>query len=440
MITTMTTVGYGDIICISFIERIYHIFLLAIGTLLYTFIVSKIGNYLREESHEQIRLAHDLNVLESIRISYPKMPYELYSKIQSHLVATSKKRKTSGISILINGIPETIKKDLLFKIYSKVIRGFTIFRQANNSNFIYQVLTSFIPIVSKREEIILMEGEIIENIIFVKDGLLTLEIRIDLKDPYKSIRHYIETNFIGISRKEGMKKYSSNYVKRNSVFSKELNNNNNNYEDLKLRIDNILLDKKDSMRTDSKKNLNDISMDIARMDFSREPIELDNERFKIIKVMDIRKNEYFGDIHMFLEQRSPFTLKTKSRIAEILLLRKIDAIKISHNFPNIWHRIQNKSYHNLVSIKKLTFKILKQYYNTHLFNKKKNNIISNLEVTKNTIYKDTGDFAKILREKTQDKSYIRSIITKNSVKKTKLINFIIIQRIKHFFIYFRIKI
>ena len=75
MITTMTTVGYGDIICISFIERIYHIFLLVIGTLLYTFLVSKIGNYLRDESHEQIKLSKDLNILENIRISYPTMSY-----------------------------------------------------------------------------------------------------------------------------------------------------------------------------------------------------------------------------------------------------------------------------------------------------------------------------------------------------------------------------
>ena len=84
---------------------------------------------------------------------------------------------------MINGVPEAIKKDLLFKIYSKVIKGFTFFRQANNSNFVHQVLTSFIPIVSRKEEIILMEGEFVENISFVKDGLLSLEISIELKDP-----------------------------------------------------------------------------------------------------------------------------------------------------------------------------------------------------------------------------------------------------------------
>ena len=71
----MITVGYGDIICISSIERIYHIILLTIGTILYTFLVSKIGNYLRDQSHEQIKLDNDLTILENIRVSYPTMPF-----------------------------------------------------------------------------------------------------------------------------------------------------------------------------------------------------------------------------------------------------------------------------------------------------------------------------------------------------------------------------
>jgi hypothetical protein len=54
-------------ICISFYERIFHIILLGIGTILYSFIVSKIGNYLRDQSYEQMKFSKDLNILESIR-------------------------------------------------------------------------------------------------------------------------------------------------------------------------------------------------------------------------------------------------------------------------------------------------------------------------------------------------------------------------------------
>ena len=131
---------------------------------------------------------------------------------------------------------------------------------------------------------------------------------------------------------------------------------------------------------------NGISVDLGRLDFSRNEINQNiQENFQIIKIIDVRKNEHYGDVNMFLGQPSPFTLKSKTRIAELFLLRKHDMLIMSKNFPNIWRRIQNKSYHNLVSIKKLTFKILKQYYDTHFYSKDKtdNNILANLNATKN---------------------------------------------------------
>ena len=368
LVTTMTTVGYGDIVCISFIERIYHIILLTIGTIIYTFLISKIGNYLRDESHEHIKLSNDLNILENIRVSYPSMPFKLYFKIKSHLLNISHKRKKTGISILINGIPDTIKIDLLFKIYSKIINEFSIFKNVKNSNFIIQALTSFIPITLKKEEIVLLEGEIVENIIFVKDGRLSMEIIIDLKDPYRSIQKYIENNFEFISRKN--LRILNKIKSANTVMSRK----KINYKELKNKIDNFLLDQQ-KIVNDNKSLLdyNGFSVDLGRLDFSKKQSDLNfSEEYEIIKIFDVRKNEYFGEVNMFLEKPSPYTLKTKSRIGEIFLLRKQEAIHLSNNFPNIWRKIHNKSYHNLVSLKKLTIKTLKQYYNSHFYHKNKN--------------------------------------------------------------------
>ena len=331
LVTTMTTVGYGDIICISFIERIFHIILLTIGTILYTFLVTKIGNYLRDESLGQIKLSNDLNILENIRVTYPSMSFKLYFKIKSHLLNISKKRKKTGISFLINGIPDTIKSDLLLKIYSKVINEFSFFKNINNSNFIFQILTSFIPITLKKEEILILEGEIIENIIFVKDGKLAMEISIDLKDPYKSIQKYLEKYFIEITRNDLKALNNLKSIKTNFT-----NNRKMNYKDLKIKIDNLLLDNQKS--TNNNKSLldNGISFDLRRLDLNkRESDYILNENFDNIKIFDIRKNEYFGEVHIFKDKPSPFTLKTQTRIVELFLLRKHEALIISDNFPNI---------------------------------------------------------------------------------------------------------
>lgn len=150
-----------------------------------------------------------------------------------------------------------------------------------------------------------------------------------------------------------------------------MSNKNINYNDLKAEIDNVLL-QKDIMNNS---NSNHVSDEFGKIDFTKKEKNLyRSENYEVIKIFDIRKNEHFGDVHMFLKRPSPFTLKAKSRIAELLLLKKNDAVSISNNYPNIWRDIHNKSYHNLVSIKKLTFRILKQYYNTHFYNKKNNNL------------------------------------------------------------------
>ena len=78
--------------------------------------------------------------------------------------------------------------------------------------------------------------------------------------------------------------------------------------------------------------------------------------------------------------------------------------------------MQNKSFHNLKSIKKLTIKILKRYYDTHFYNKnKKEKIAFNLDTTKSFL--DNGpSFIKNI-----DKS-IHNINNKNYKRKTQKLN------------------
>ena len=423
LMTTVTTVGYGDIVCISIYERLFHIILLGIGTIIYSFIVSKIGNYLREESYVEMKLSKDLTILENIRLAHPSMPFNLYLKIKNHLLNISKKRKKTELSLLINGIPEAIKNELLFKIYAKVIKNFKIFKGANNSHFIIQVLTSFIPIVSKKNETLVLEGDPINNMVFIKDGRITLEISIDLNDPYKSIQDYLIHNFNGISRKKEMI-IINNAIRRNAVIKTD----SEKFIDLKGEIDNLIQDKQKSVESE---NYNGISMDLGRLNFTMNKNEksMIEENYELIKIMDIRKNEHFGEIFMFLQKPSPFTLTVKSRLAELFLLRKHDAVVISETYPNIWKKIYTNSYHNLVSIKELIHKILTRYYNTYFYNKD-NKIInmSKLDATilskltrKNSV---NSDISRVIR-KTQTLTRYNSTIynKKNSRKNSNQIRF-----------------
>ena len=71
-----------------------------------------------------------------------------------------------------------------------------------------------------------------------------------------------------------------------------------NFNDLKNKIDNILLDNQKITTNNNSFYNNGISVDLGRMDFSRNELDQsENSNFQIIKILDIRKNEYYGDIH-----------------------------------------------------------------------------------------------------------------------------------------------
>ena len=83
------------------------------------------------------------------------------------------------------------------------------------------------------------------------------------------------------------------------------------------------------------------------------------------KIIEIRKNEHFGDALMFLNEPCPLIAKVRSKTAELLILRKMEAIEIYSLYPNIWKRINKKSLFNMeqiyLKIKKRILEIAKKY-------------------------------------------------------------------------------
>ena len=100
IITTITTVGYGDITCSSFEERIFQIILLAVGSVFYSYIISTISNFIKNDSNAKIKYNQDLNILENIRIANPNMSYKLYRNIFKFLEKKTKYQENIDINSL----------------------------------------------------------------------------------------------------------------------------------------------------------------------------------------------------------------------------------------------------------------------------------------------------------------------------------------------------
>ena len=357
IMTTMTTVGYGDITCVSFIERIFQIILLAIGIIAYSFIISEVGNHIQNENYIQEQLNEKKNVLEKIRIAYP-MPFKLYTKIHKYLLKDCRNVKKNKVNILLDSLPDKIKSDVLFSVYKIFIKNFKIFKEINNSNFIFKILSNLIPISTKKNDLLIREGDMVENIIFVKEGRLSLEAKIDINNPYNCIRKYFNENFSGFT--EGNELTLLNDKEESTALI--INTNiNYNFESTKTidveRYYKLLIDKVNNLKNSDFTSTEVLNVEpdaIKDTGITMRNLEKKCENNQYLKVLDVRKNEHFGDIYMTLKKPAPLSLFVKSKIAEIFILSKNIVTNLSKSYSHVWKRISMKSFKNTVSLKFMT--------------------------------------------------------------------------------------
>ena len=195
-------------------------------------------------------------------------------------------------------------------------------------------------------------GDFVEDIIFVKIGRLALDLPILIEDEDDEEVKLPYSRSLRFNQRKNSIQYcpSVKFNRKNSLFncitrSKTLKRNS---------IVNIKLP---SIKNFDKK-LNFLNGNDNENENGSEE-EKKEDKFQYYRILEIQKNEHFGDILMFLNKRSPLRVKVKSRKAELFYLKKNDAIEISVSFPQIWKKINKKSLFNWEQIKILMGKVLK---------------------------------------------------------------------------------
>ena len=342
LITTLTTVGYGDIVCVSFPERIFQLIELSLGVIFYSYIISKLGDYVKIESYATMIYNNNSSILEEIRIAHPKMPFKLYNQILHHLQSNFQQQKKSDINLLINSLPHALKFKILFVINQNYVNNFYFFKKCYNSNFIAYILLNFVPITYKKNTLIIKEDEFIDNAIFVVDGRLSLEIAIDLENPEYSIKKYLN------------KKYNP------------LKTEDNKNENSSIIQDISTIEMNENKKTDinSIKTLITKYTDIMKekgIDFVKIERDFDESNYQFLNISNIFKNEHYGEIFIILNKPSPLFLRVKSKKANIFQLNRKHILHLYDEFGNIWKRLFPKSLKNMKALKHKTIEIVKKY-------------------------------------------------------------------------------
>ena len=315
IITTITTVGYGDLSCVTVPEKMYGIIIEFGGIIAYSYVVSSISNYVKSKSDQEEEYFNKYQILTRIRKRYPNLSNDLFERINRYI--KHKQNNEDQEKNLIEELPISLKNILVYNMYEPIIKNFIFFKNFDNKDFIVRVLFSFKPILSIKNDVLIKNGDFIEDIIFVKRGKVSLELPIRIDDDQTETR-------------------DATMTQNTSTFNQT---NTSNQPNQTKTMGNLL-------------GTNDTDF------FEEEPEHI----YQNFKILDIRKNEHFGDVLMFSNERSPLCAIVKSRKAELFFLKKSDAIEISQSYPQIWQKILKKSSFNMAQIRKLMAKVIKIFH------------------------------------------------------------------------------
>ena len=307
--------------------------------MIYSYAVSALSNYVQSVDSKTLDYQNKLAILESIRVTHEKMPQNLYDKISKFLLYRLH-HETKDKNEIIDNLPSGLRNKIIIEMYRDVINNFIFFKKFDNTDFVIQVILAMKPIQASHNERLVNEGEYIEEIYFVKRGILSLEIPLPVIMKEETIQKMETIKFQKTQKSFGIKNANLNFLRQS--------------------LTNGLTKQPTEIEIPSEEDL--------KNSFQR-PIQT------YIKIIEIRRNEHFGDILMFLNKRSPLSVKVKSKVCELFLLKKTDAVEISMNFPKIWRKIIKKSLFNMEQIERLINKTLRFFFIHNEGNKLRNNSI-----------------------------------------------------------------
>ena len=230
-----------------------------------------------------------------------------------------------------------------------------------------------------------------------------------MEKPYKSVKQYIKKSFCDIYEDVII---VSDYENRFDAAQLTENNYNNIFKKAKNELNSVLNDQNRTV-LDSSMNESAMIKEIGKCDFGGDIFEDDNYNHQFLNILNISKNESFGDVYMFLCKPSPLSLRVKSKIAELFLLRRIDASDISFRYPNIWAKFFQKSYKNMLSIKALTIKKIKYYWKNLGIHRTKKHKGENMDLSE-----DKGDIKSSLVQSVVPKVFVSNIEGEQNNKNT----------------------
>lgn len=169
-LTTVTTVGYGDINAGTTIERIYNLFIMSFGVLMYSFAIGSLSSIVSTLDAKTAEMNQKLQILSSIKKEF-SLDQEIYDKVRKVIKYDLSRNQKDKMNFL-QELPNKLRIELSQIMHDSVIQKMYFFKD-QPSDFIAYVAPLLKPVKFSQNDFLYKEGDMIDEMYFVSKGTIS---------------------------------------------------------------------------------------------------------------------------------------------------------------------------------------------------------------------------------------------------------------------------
>jgi len=177
-VTTLTTVGYGDISPSNDFERSYALFAMLLAALVFGYTISNIGSLVASLDRQAALLEEKTDAVKEY-IAWRKLPRELSLRIKKHFSFFYTRRAAFDEVELLNGLSPSLRSEVTRFVLKETLGRIPLFSQQLDPDFQLEVFPLLKPVSYEKGEIVMRRGEPSRDLLFLLTGAIHFLSSID---------------------------------------------------------------------------------------------------------------------------------------------------------------------------------------------------------------------------------------------------------------------
>ncbi len=190
-ITTLTTIGYGDITPTNNAQMIYTMFVQLLGVGVFGYLIGNIANIVSQKDPAKVNYLKNLEKLSAL-IKYRKIPPVLQNKLRDYYTYVWKQRLGYNELAVLEGLPVSLKTELSFSLKKDVLEKIPLFNDAS-SEFIKEIVLHLFPVIVTPGDYVFKAGDEGQDMYFVISG----ELMVLNKEEHQIIAYLHDSDYFG---------------------------------------------------------------------------------------------------------------------------------------------------------------------------------------------------------------------------------------------------